>query len=512
MDIVRLSQPVPEDAFAHCWSEPGKHGNHPQSTDDLHRELLRLTCSTGVVANIAVAARTAGLNSLRRVDMAAAAAQGHLAAVQWLRAQGCPWDGSVQEAAAAGGHTEVVAWLAGAGCPWAGGDPLSAALRAGRCETARQLLDIGCPVDFYAYQLAASRGQKSLVESLLSRGLTTDKLGAILVGAAAGYSLPDLQETLPRLATTYATNIGNSVSIAQAEQLLLSPPPGGVVLGAAAAGAARLAEDVPLLYTGSEWQAKVLWLVQDKGLRREVRWDGGHEDEDGFPLMGAAEQARRLQWLRQSGFQVTLVDSPEARQNRRCALARAARAGGVVKLRRVLAKHAEFSVQPEFGQRWGYIVAQRGHVEVAEELLARGLVTLRDAAHGAAAGGRLRLLSRLLGGGEWSATGCVGAAGGVGVSQGPQARAVAGAAVAAGGRACTSSGRAQLQEALGEVLRVDLFHAAVAPDCPRWDVLRWLRDRGCPWDTDVFDAAVRKCGLEVVKWMAAEGCPMPVRN
>ncbi len=514
MTIVRLSQPVPEDAFARRWSDPGTHSCHTQPTDDQCRQLLRLTCGAGVVANMAVATRTAELNSLRaedihRVyDVAAAAGGGHLAAVQWLRAQGCPWDGSVQEAAAAGGHTEVVAWLAGARCPWAGGSPLSAALRSGKYDTVRQLLDLGCPVDSAVYQLAANRGQKRLVESLLSRGLTTERLGAILLGAAAGYPLPDLQEILPRLAAGYMANVGNSVRVAQAEQLLLNPPSGGVVLGAAAVGVALLADgcsappDVPLLYSGSEWQAKVLWLVQDKGLRRVVRWDGGEQDGDGFPLMGAAEQARRLEWLRGNGFQVEVVHTPEAQRRRRSAMERAARGGDVAALRWVLAKHAECLVQPEFDGRWGWVAAQRGYVEVVEELLARGLLTRRDAAHGAAAGGRLRLLSRLLRGGVQ------GTAGGEGWSLGP---AVAAAAMA-GAMGGSSPAGAQGQEALDELLQADLFLTAASSDRPRWEVLRWLRDRGCPWDEAVFGAAVRRCSVEVVEWMAAEGCPMPVRD
>ncbi len=514
MNTVRLSQPVPKATFQRRLREPGLQDKGQVRTSDQRSKLLQLICTSGVVANIAATIAATRVQP-RPEDMAAAAGGGHLAAVRWLRRQGCPWDGSVQEAAAAGGHTEVVAWLAGAGCPWAGGSPMSAAMRAGKYDTVRQLLDLGCPEDFEIYQLAARRGQKGVVQTLLSRrGLTTGKLSAILVGAAAGYPLPDLQDILPRLAARYATTIGNSVSIAQAEQLLLGSPPGGVVLGAAAAGAARLtngcsaAPDLFVQYAGSEWQTKVLWLVQEKGLRQVAEWDGGHKDEDGFPLMGAAEQARRLQWLRQRGFKVMRVSTPEARRRRHSAMDRAVRGGDVVEFRRLLARHAEFGHKPESGRSWGYLAAERGYVAVVEELLAHGAVTLRDAAHGAAAGGRLRLLSRLLGPAEGVGERSVNEGGGglafaVSEGRGVQAGVAAGAA-AAGGMQC--------QEALGKVLRVDLFHAAVSADHPSWEVLRWLRDRGCPWDEAVFGAAVCTCGVELVEWMAAEGCPMPVRR
>jgi hypothetical protein len=53
---------------------------------------------------------------------AAAAAGGHLAVLQWARAQDppCPWDASTCEAAAAGGHLAVLQWARAQvpPCPW----------------------------------------------------------------------------------------------------------------------------------------------------------------------------------------------------------------------------------------------------------------------------------------------------------------------------------------------------------------------------------------------------------
>eukprot|EP00611_Tribonema_gayanum_P022733 TRINITY_DN462_c0_g1_i1.p1 TRINITY_DN462_c0_g1~~TRINITY_DN462_c0_g1_i1.p1 ORF type:complete len:398 (-),score=41.53 TRINITY_DN462_c0_g1_i1:803-1996(-) len=47
-----------------------------------------------------------------------AARQGHLAVLQWLHANSCPWDSQTCSEAAAGGHLAVLQWLRSRGCPW----------------------------------------------------------------------------------------------------------------------------------------------------------------------------------------------------------------------------------------------------------------------------------------------------------------------------------------------------------------------------------------------------------
>jgi hypothetical protein len=47
-----------------------------------------------------------------------AAEGGHLAVLQWLRANGCPWDAFTCSVAAAGGHLAVLQWAHTNGCPW----------------------------------------------------------------------------------------------------------------------------------------------------------------------------------------------------------------------------------------------------------------------------------------------------------------------------------------------------------------------------------------------------------
>jgi hypothetical protein len=43
---------------------------------------------------------------------------GHLEVLQWVRANGCPWDGWTCSWAAKGGHLEVLQWVRANGCPW----------------------------------------------------------------------------------------------------------------------------------------------------------------------------------------------------------------------------------------------------------------------------------------------------------------------------------------------------------------------------------------------------------
>lgn len=49
---------------------------------------------------------------------ASAAGAGQLAVLQWLRANGCDWDVSACAQAVAGGHLQVLRWLRANGCPW----------------------------------------------------------------------------------------------------------------------------------------------------------------------------------------------------------------------------------------------------------------------------------------------------------------------------------------------------------------------------------------------------------
>ena len=42
----------------------------------------------------------------------------HLEVLQWLRAEGCPWDFHTCKLAARDGHLETLRWARENGCPW----------------------------------------------------------------------------------------------------------------------------------------------------------------------------------------------------------------------------------------------------------------------------------------------------------------------------------------------------------------------------------------------------------
>ena len=74
----------------------------------------------------------------------AAAKNGHLEVLQWMRAQHppCPWNSKVCYWAARNGHLEVLRWARSQGCPWHKGVPLIAA-RRGHLEVLVWLINEG---------------------------------------------------------------------------------------------------------------------------------------------------------------------------------------------------------------------------------------------------------------------------------------------------------------------------------------------------------------------------------
>jgi len=66
---------------------------------------------------------------------ALAAQEGHLEALQWLRADGCHWDQKTCALAAQESHLEALQWLRANGCPW---DKRTCAVMASRYPLAVQ--------------------------------------------------------------------------------------------------------------------------------------------------------------------------------------------------------------------------------------------------------------------------------------------------------------------------------------------------------------------------------------
>ncbi len=485
-----------EDAFARHWRDPARCRT---LTARQRRALLNLTCGTGVVANMEVAAQVAGV-ALRPEDMAAAEVGGHLEAVKYLKDQDCPWDATATEAAAGGGHVKTVAWLADKGCPLSEA-ALAAAVRGGHTDMVQRLLALRCPVGLDAYRFAGSTGRQDVAELLLNRRPTAEGLRALLVGAAEGYSLTDLQALLTRLLHAYAESIGNSVPLSGAQKLLLSPVRRGALLAAAS-----LHSRTP------DWRAKADWLLDETGLERciLVPQEDYCEGGPGEHSLLLAERACQLEWL--SGHGVVLLRARRAKgaQGPPNAAERATRDGDVAGLRRAMGQEGI-----GVGQRWARSAVEAGHVGVVMELGARGVLTLRDAVHWAAAAGQLGLLSRLLGeGGQRQQEQEQQQGQGRGQDQEPGAAGgqpvVQEATVGEAGAALGDGRDGTWLAGAAGVLDAGLMESVASSVSPSMDVLRWLRARGCPWGESVFAAAAGACSEEVVEWMAAEGCPMGV--
>ena len=78
---------------------------------------------------------------------AEAARGGHLEVLQWVRAQGCPWDEGTCCEASKGGHLEVLQWAREQGCPW-DEDTCWGAFEGGHLEVLQWAQEQGCPWDW----------------------------------------------------------------------------------------------------------------------------------------------------------------------------------------------------------------------------------------------------------------------------------------------------------------------------------------------------------------------------
>ena len=98
-----------------------------------------------------------------------AARSGHLEVLQWLRANGCPWDGWTCKYAAEGGHLEVLQWARANGCPW-NRNTCSSAARVGKLEVLQWARANGCPWVEETCTSAASGGHLEVLQWLRVNG------------------------------------------------------------------------------------------------------------------------------------------------------------------------------------------------------------------------------------------------------------------------------------------------------------------------------------------------------
>jgi hypothetical protein len=135
-------------------------------------------------------------------DMSFAAAKsGSLAALQWLQANGCPWDrfggmdwdtgqitpgNSTTVAAAGAGHLELLQWARANGCPWAGRRAVfieqsecHAAARGGHLAVLQWLRANGCSWGENTCYVAAHEGHLEVLQWAVAYGCPWDRASCL---------------------------------------------------------------------------------------------------------------------------------------------------------------------------------------------------------------------------------------------------------------------------------------------------------------------------------------------
>jgi hypothetical protein len=105
--------------------------------------------------------------------MAVAAAQGHTAVCELLRAAGCPWGASACACAAEGNHVGTLRWLHEHGCPW-DSTVLAAAAEVGCVAVLQYVLEqcahISAELLTHLLSFAGARNQLAAAQWLRQQG------------------------------------------------------------------------------------------------------------------------------------------------------------------------------------------------------------------------------------------------------------------------------------------------------------------------------------------------------
>jgi hypothetical protein len=103
-----------------------------------------------------------------------AAEGGHLEVLRWAKEQGCPWNEQTCTAAAEGGHLEVLSWAREQGCHWHEWTCAYAA-RGGHLEVLRWAIEQGCPWDESTCDEAARGGHLEVLRWAREQGCPWDE-------------------------------------------------------------------------------------------------------------------------------------------------------------------------------------------------------------------------------------------------------------------------------------------------------------------------------------------------
>ncbi|WBR14844.1 Ankyrin repeat protein [Pandoravirus kuranda] len=98
-----------------------------------------------------------------------AARAGRVDVLEWLRANGWPWDGTTCSFAARRGRIDVIRWARSRGCPW-DSDTCAAAAGAGHLATLKWARANGCPWDERVCTQAVSFGHSHVLKWAVENG------------------------------------------------------------------------------------------------------------------------------------------------------------------------------------------------------------------------------------------------------------------------------------------------------------------------------------------------------
>ena len=54
---------------------------------------------------------------------------------------------------------------------------------------------------------------------------------------------------------------------------------------------------------------------------------------------------------------------------------------------------------------------------------------------------------------------------------------------------------------------MDVYYCAYLAGNNYFEVLKWARENGCPWNADTCSSAASGGHLEILKWARENGCP-----
>jgi hypothetical protein len=202
--VVKLSQAVPEYAFAQKWGQPGSCKHLPQWQK---KELMRLTAESGVVANMRLLTPSkspgkSGAAGCQLPDgiLQVAAGAGQLQMCEYLCREGAPLDSRAASAAARKGHTNLVLWCLRKGCTPCP-SLLAAAAKGGHAQLLFGLLAKGVPWNPEAAGAAAEAGHERIMRRLLQLSAEDPKqrptdAECLLFGVASGLDCSTLKVRL----------------------------------------------------------------------------------------------------------------------------------------------------------------------------------------------------------------------------------------------------------------------------------------------------------------------------